>query len=175
MSDPYIGEIRIVGFSFAPYRWALCDGQTIPISQNPALFSILGTTYGGNGTTTFGLPDLRGRAPLHQGQAPGGSSFVLGETGGSTSVTLLTTQLPSHNHPILADDTGGGLLAPTANTWGQPASRTPAALYSDATPNSAMSSAALGATGSGGAHNNLSPYLAMYFAICMQGVFPARN
>ena len=175
MSEPFIAEIRIVPYNFAPRGWAFCNGQIMSIAQNTALFSLLGTTYGGNGTTNFALPNLQDRAPLHWGTGPGLSPRTLGETGGSAAVTLIGSQLPAHTHSMLADPTGGGLASPAGNTWGQPAARTPAPLYRNGSPNTAMSAAALGSTGGSQPHNNWSPFTALSFVIALQGIYPARN
>ena len=115
MSEPFLGEIRMFGGNFAPSGWAMCNGQILPIAQNAALFSILGTSFGGNGTSTFGLPDLRGRAPVHQGQGPGLTTYILGELTGSENVTILQTQMPIHNHMVNADGQGGGKTTPAGN------------------------------------------------------------
>src|SRR5579871_6110761 len=115
MSQPYVGEIRLVGFNFAPVGWALCNGQLLPISQNPTLFQLIGTTYGGDGQSTFALPQLQGRVPIHQGQGSGLSSYVLGQLSGSETVTLTTQQIPAHNHPLLAVPYGTVTSDPTNN------------------------------------------------------------
>src|SRR5262245_2996958 len=141
MSQPYIGEIRMVGFNFAPLGWALCNGQLLAISQNTALFSLLGTTYGGNGQTTFALPDLRGRIPIHQGQGPGLSNRVLGEVGGQESVALTSQQMPAHTHALLASPSPGTTISPVGSTW---ASSPSLAAYADpAAINTAMSAQSL--------------------------------
>lgn len=175
MSSPFVGEIRIFGFNFAPTGWALCDGQLLPISQNTALFSLLGTYYGGDGKSTFGLPDLQGRAPLGQGQGPGLSDYIIGEEGGSASVTLIQTEMPAHNHQTMAisgsDQTAPG---PTV-TWGSLAGRNPPPLYAAANPDVQMGPLAMGITGSSFPHNNYQPLLVLNFCIAMQGVFPARG
>lgn len=175
MSQPFVAEIKIVPYNFAPRGWAFCNGQIMAISQNTALFSLLGTTYGGNGTTNFALPNLQNRAPLHWGQGPGLSSRSLGEMGGSASVTLAVTELPTHTHSMLADPAGGGLAGPAGNTWGQPAARTPAPLYRSGAPNAAMLAGALAPAGGSQPHNNWSPFTALNFVIALQGVFPSRN
>ena len=172
MADPFVAEIRIFPFNFAPKGWAWCDGQLLPLSQNTALFSLLGTTYGGNGKSNFALPDLQGRAPMHPGQGPGLSLHDLGETGGSETVTLLESEIPSHTHALrasveigedsapggeaLAKSTGGNLYFPTATNLVQ------------------MSPNALAPAGGDAPHNNMMPYLTFYFCIALQGVFPPR-
>ncbi|WP_134740195.1 tail fiber protein [Nocardioides sp. 503] len=174
MSDPFIAEIRIFPFSFAPKGWAWCDGQLLPVSQNTALFALLGTTYGGNGASTFALPDLRARAPMHPGQGPGLTARDLGESGGTDAVTLLPSQLPSHAHAMSADASGrADLQTPgtdrvLARSSGGTAYRSPP---SDLTP---MAEESMGPVGSDQPHNNLQPYLTVYFNIALQGVFPTR-
>ena len=178
MSEPFIAEIRMVGFNFPPKGWATCNGQLLAISQNTALFSILGTTYGGNGQTTFALPDLRGRVALHMGQGPGLSPYDEGQIGGEESHTLLTSELPLHNH-------GGAPVANSAvGTSATIAGNVPATpggvnarfakMYSTAAAN-ATNNTALAAVGSGLPHNNLMPYLAINYIVALQGVFPPRN
>src|SRR4029450_245600 len=130
MTDPFVAEIRMVGFNFAPTGWAQCNGQLLPISQNTALFSLLGTSYGGDGKSTFGLPNLEGSAPMHQGQGAGLSDRFLGESSGTPTVTLIQTETPAHTHPAKADGSGGGnQSAPNGNTWSGLAGRTPPSLY----------------------------------------------
>ncbi len=173
MADPFIAEIRIFPFNFAPRGWAWCDGQLLPIAQNTALFSLLGTTYGGNGQTTFALPNMQGRAPLQPGQGPGLSLRLLGQVGGTETVTLLQTEMPDHTHNLMAQSTPlGGTTNPTDNSFNRPASGN---LYSDATANLVqLSDAALATTGTDQPHNNMMPYLTFYFCIALQGVFPPR-
>ncbi|HSM88281.1 MAG TPA: tail fiber protein [Candidatus Limnocylindrales bacterium] len=178
MADQFLSEIRIFGGNFAPAGWALCNGQLMPISQNTALFSLLGTTYGGDGRSTFALPNLQGSAPLGAGQGPGLSLRSLGETGGEKTVTLLATEMPSHTHIAQADPSGGGSAVPTNNTWGASGGRgRPGAPYapSSAGSNVQMSANATAVTGSGLPHNNMPPYLCMTFIIALQGIFPPRN
>lgn len=176
MADPYVGEIRIVGFNFAPQGWALCNGQILPISQYTALFSLLGTTYGGDGRSNFALPNMQGNAPMHWGEGPGLSPYDLGETGGEPSVTLTTNQIPAHSHtlnggnlPATAQTPSGGLLAvPVVNPRF-------ADLYSSAPGNAQADPAAISPAGSSHSHNNMQPYLTMNFIIALQGVFPPRQ
>jgi microcystin-dependent protein len=175
MSEAFVAEIRIFAFNFAPRGWAFCNGQLLPIAQNTALFSLLGTTYGGNGQTNFGLPNLQGMAPMHPGQGPGLTARQLGEQGGSQAVTLLGSQLPAHTHQARANTGTAGQAGPGGNVPASLAGRTPPPLYQSSAPNAAMSAQALTATGGGGPHNNLQPYLVLNFCIAMQGVFPARN
>lgn len=172
--DPFVAEIRIFPFNFAPRGWAWCDGQLLPLSQNTALFSLLGTTYGGNGKSNFALPDLQGRAPMHPGQGPGLSLHDLGETGGSETVTLLESEIPSHSHALRCSSDDGDLKAPSGNRV--LARSIPGTLYS--TSNSglqAMADVALAPAGGDQPHNNLQPYLTFYFCIALQGVFPPRG
>ncbi len=174
MADPFVAEIRIFPFNFAPKGWAFCDGQLLPISQNTALFSLLGTTYGGDGKSTFALPDLQGSAPLFWGQGQGLSLYDLGQIGGSDTVTLLQTEIPAHTHGMGAQTVPlGGVVAPTGNTLSKPASGN---LYNIAGPQLAtMAPQTLSPTGGSLPHNNLMPYLTLNFCIALQGVFPARN
>ncbi len=175
MADPFVAEIRIFPFNFAPRGWAFCDGQLLPLSQNTALFSLLGTTYGGNGNSNFALPDLQGRAPMHPGQGPGLSLHDLGETGGSETVTLLESEIPSHTHREMAysgDAADSRTPGPNASL-GVPS---PGNLYDvTATPLSQMHPSAIAATGGDQPHNNLQPYLTFNFCIALQGVFPPRT
>lgn len=175
MADPFVAEIRIFPFNFAPTGWAWCDGQLLPISQNTALFSLLGTTYGGNGQSTFALPNLQGSAPMHPGQGPGLSLHDLGETGGSETVTLLESEIPSHSHAIRANDGDGLFPTPTNRVSSGPGADRDLFWYKDGAPNAVMSPAASGITGSSFPHNNMQPYLTFYFCIALQGVFPPRT
>ncbi len=174
MSESFIGEIRIFGFNFAPRNWAMCNGQLLPIQQNTALFSILGTTYGGNGTTNFALPNLQGRAPIHQGQGPGLTQRFLGEEGGTTNVTLSNTGLPMHTH-FSANTGAGNQSSPTNHSWAAAkALRQTVNLYSS-TSNATISPGSPSLAGGNQPHNNLSPYLVLNFCIGLFGVFPSRN
>ena len=174
MATPFVGQINIFAFNFAPRGFAACDGQLLSISQNTALFSILGTTYGGNGTTNFALPNLQAQVPVHAGQGTGLSSYVLGQTAGVPNVTLTTGQLPSHNHGVGADATSG-LTSPANAVWGTGGRGKPSAYSTTSSPSAALSSSALASTGGGEPHNNLSPFLGLMFCIALQGIFPARN
>jgi microcystin-dependent protein len=173
MADPFVAEIRVVGFNFAPLGWATCDGQLMPISQNTALFSLLGTTYGGDGKSTFALPDLQGRAPMHPGQGAGLSLRDLGEEGGTETVTLLQNEMPVHTHALSANalPASASLAAPT-----QGLGRSVGGSAYKASPpaTAAMSPQAVGLTGGDSPHNNLMPYLTLNYIIALQGVFPAR-
>lgn len=170
MSSTFIGEIRAFGFTFAPRGWALCNGQLMSIAQNTALFSLLGTTYGGNGQTTFGLPDLRGRAALHFGQGPGLSARSQGEVSGTESHTLLSTELPAHNHAVSQPTSSG------EKTTNRPAGAVPArgGAYSTGTPDGS-SALTVGPAGGSQPHNNMQPYLVVNYCIALQGIFPSRN
>jgi len=172
MADPFVAEIRIFPFNFAPKGWAWCDGQLLPISQNTALFSLLGTTYGGDGKSNFALPDLQGRAPMHPGQGPGLSLHDLGETGGSDTVTLLESEIPSHSHGFsvsqgdASEQTPVGQRLATGIGIGQ---------YGAVASLTQLSPQMLAPVGGDQPHNNLMPYLTFYFCIALQGVFPPRG
>lgn len=174
MADPFVAEIRIFPFNFAPRGWAWCDGQLMPLSQNTALFSLLGTTYGGNGKSNFALPNLQGSAPMFWGQGPGLSLHDIGETGGSETVSLLESEIPAHSHSPRASSDDGDLKAPTNNrVLGR---STNGFLYQNSPPGiQPMSDNALAPAGGDAPHNNLQPYLTFYFCIALQGVFPPRG
>ena len=174
MSNPFLAEIRIFTGNFAPKGWAFCDGQLMPISQNTALFSLLGTTYGGNGTSNFALPNLQGCAPMQAGQGPGLSLRDLGETGGEQSVTLLETELPSHSHGVQAS-TGSDQATPANNAWAS-GQRGGGSLYDSSGTNTVqMSPFATSIAGGSQPHNNMPPFLGLTFILALQGVFPARS
>jgi len=168
MSEPFLSEIKLVSFNFAPKGWALCNGQFLPINQNQALFSLLGTTYGGNGQTTFALPNLRGRVPIHMG-----NGHTLGEAAGSTAVTINIQQLPTHLHALQASSdvnaatstplAANTVLAPALNLYGDPNNLTP------------LLPASVSSVGGSQAHTNMMPYLVLNFIIALQGIFPSRN
>jgi microcystin-dependent protein len=173
MADPFVAEIRIFPFNFAPRGWAWCDGQLLPLSQNTALFSLLGTTYGGNGKSNFALPDLQGRAPMHPGQGPGLSLHDLGETGGSETVTLLESEIPSHAHALRASSSPADNPGPAGNSFARvPSGATP---YTTTATLVSMAPESLAPAGGDQPHNNLQPYLTFYFCIALQGVFPPRG
>lgn len=173
MDNPYIGSIVLFCGNFAPRGWALCNGQLLSIAQYSALFSILGTTYGGDGQRTFGLPDLRGRVPIHPGQGPGLSAYVLGEVGGTETTTLTIPNMPAHSHMLNGDNGGSGKEYPGPNhVIG--ASVTDK-MYSVNAPNVNMNPASIGVTGAGLPFSNLEPYLCINFIIALQGIFPSRN
>lgn len=173
MSDPFVAEIRIFAFNFPPTGWAFCNGQLMPISQNTALFSLLGTTYGGDGKSTFALPDLQDNAVMHHGQGPGLSLRDLGEIGGASSVTLLQSEIPSHTHQYQAADVAADSPIPTGALLAAPSSDN---LYApNGSPLVALSPTALAVSGSGLPHNNMQPSLVLNFCIAMQGIFPPRS
>jgi microcystin-dependent protein len=175
MADPFLAEIRIFPFNFAPKGWAWCNGQLLPLSQNTALFSLLGTTYGGDGKSTFALPNLQGRGPMHPGQGPGLSLHDLGETGGSETVTLLAAEIPIHSHALQGTQGIANQNSPSGLLFGRP--------FGGGSPYTApagavivsMSDQALAPAGGDQPHNNLMPYLTFYFNIALQGVFPPRS
>ena len=174
MSEPFIGEIRIFGFNFAPRGWALCDGQLLPISQNSALFSLLGTIYGGDGRTTFALPDLRGRAALHFGNGPGLTSRSIGQKFGSEEHTLTVDQLPSHTHQPRAVAGDGNTNVASGSVWSKDAGVS-SATYSTHAPDADMSADAIANTGGGRSFDNMQPFLVVNFCIALFGIFPPRN
>ncbi|MEP7011300.1 MAG: tail fiber protein [Acidobacteriota bacterium] len=172
--DPFVAEIRIFPFNFAPKGWAWCDGQLLPLSQNTALFSLLGTTYGGDGKSNFALPDLQGRAPMHPGQGPGLSLHDLGETGGSETVSLLESEIPSHSHPLMSLGAPGNRTSAASNSFARPAAGNGYVPPAGA-PLVPMSDQGLPPAGGDQPHNNLQPYLTFYFNIALQGVYPPRT
>lgn len=165
MGEAFLGEIKIVGFAQAPKGWALCNGQFLPINQNQALFALLGTTYGGNGQTTFALPDLRAKVPIHVG-----NGHTLGEAGGSEAVTISISQLPAHTHAVTASNAVADSPSAGSNFWGSGGQQ----IYSD-TINTAMAPAILNNVGGSQPHENRCPYLVVSFIICLIGVFPSRD
>lgn len=169
MSEPFLAEVRIVGFNFAPRGWALCDGQILPINQNQSLYSLLGTTYGGDGRTTFALPDLRGRTPIHVGRSNGGGSHTLGQKSGEETHTLSAAEMPDHDHPLHAVNATG--------TGNNPSGWLPAVSLSNVylAPQNLVNMAGVLNVGGGQAHNNMQPSLALNFCIALQGLFPSRN
>lgn len=172
MADPFLAEIRIFAFNFAPRGWAWCNGQLMPLSQNTALFALLGTTYGGNGLSNFALPDLQGAAPMHPGQGNGLSNHSLGETGGVENVTLLTSEMPAHSHTMSADiiDLADTSTPGPAAVYAQSASGT---LY-QSSADTQLAPTALATAGGSQPHNNMQPYLTCNFNIALQGVYPSR-
>ena len=178
--DPFIGEIRMFGGSFAPNGWALCNGQLLSISQNSALFSILGTSFGGNGSTTFGLPDLQGRVPLHWGQGATLSSYNLGDKAGTEAITLSQNQMPGHSHAVNASNVAATASTAVGNLPATPAAahgQTPASIYGAAAVGTVgpMGPTMIAATGGGLPHANIQPYLALSFIIALVGIYPSRG
>ena len=174
MSSPFVAEIRMFGGNFAPLGWATCDGQLLPISQNTALFSLLGTFYGGDGKSTFALPNLEGSAPMHQGQGPGLTDRFVGETSGVPSVTLLQTEMPLHSHALESHTAHLGSIPSPGPTLGIAKSAGGSA-FSGSNPNVQMAFQSLGVAGSSFPHNNMQAYLCVTIIIAMQGVFPPRG
>lgn len=174
MADPFVGEIRVFPFTFAPKGWALCNGQLLPISQNTALFSLLGTFYGGDGRSTFALPNLQGSVPVNAGQGPGLSPRFVGETGGSSTVTLITSEMPAHNHAVNASASEAGSRSPAGELFANQSGGVNSYATSGgaATP---MAAQAVTPAGGGLPHNNMAPFLAFNFCIALQGVFPPRS
>ena len=167
MAQPYVGEIRMFAGNFAPAGWMFCEGQLLPISEYETLFNLIGTTYGGNGQSTFALPDLRGRVPLHQG-----NGFTLAETGGAEEITLTVSQIPAHSHPFLASTNNAATANASNNVLAQTPSYTP---YIQASPNSSLSPASIGSVGGSQPHNNFQPYLCVDFIISLFGIFPSQT
>jgi microcystin-dependent protein len=165
MAQPYVGEIRMFAGNFAPAGWMFCEGQLLPISENETLFQLIGTTYGGDGQSTFALPDLRGRIPIHQG-----NGFILAETGGAEEITLTVSQIPAHSHPLLASADTNNTVNPQGNVLGAPLSATP---YFAASPATSLSPSAAGSVGGSQPHNNFQPYLCVDFIISLFGIFPS--
>lgn len=163
MSTPFLGEIKLISWNFAPQGWAFCNGQLLPINQNQALFSLFGTTYGGDGRVNFGLPDLRGRTPIHFG-----AGFTQGEKGGETAHTVNISELPAHTHAPTANSAAATVGVTTNNFWSATGS------YA-ANPDGAMNPASLTATGGSQPHNNMQPYLVINFIVALQGIFPSQN
>jgi microcystin-dependent protein len=174
MSDPFVAEIRIYPFNFAPKGWAFCNGQLLPISQNTALFSLLGTTYGGDGKSNFALPNMQGNAPMHPGQGPGLSLHDLGEQGGSDTVSLLQSEIPSHSHTVLsvAGNFDANTNIPTGNAFAKASQGNP---YVPPASFMNLSPMTIGPAGGNQPHNNLMPYLTLNFCIALQGIFPPRT
>ncbi len=173
MSEPFVAEIKMFSFDFPPRGWAQCNGQLLPINQNQALFSLIGTTYGGNGQTTFALPNLQGRTPIHWGSGPGLPTVSLGEVSGTETVTLLSSQIPQHNHPISASSANPSATSPNGSflsTFATDNVYTPGA-----SANGVMSPSTVAGAGGNQPHNNLQPYLVVNFSIALVGIFPSRN
>lgn len=166
MGQPFIGEIRMVGFNFAPAGWAFCDGQLMAIAQNDTLFQLIGTTYGGDGQETFALPDLRGRIPIHQS-----SSFIIGQLAGTETVTLTTNQIPAHSHPAQCKSGPGDNASPSGNVWAGSGQ----SIYTNAAPTVNMNPAASGTAGGNQPHENMMPFLVISYIISLFGVFPTQS
>jgi microcystin-dependent protein len=169
MSEPFLGQLLLVPYTFAPSNWQFCAGQTLSISQYTALFSLLGTNYGGNGTTNFMLPDLRGRVPVGAGNGPGLQVYVIGETGGVETNVLSSTNLPSHTHSLMASNAPAGVAEPAANTLAK------GTFYTSSAPGVQMSTGSVGLTGSSLPVENRQPFLVLNWVIAMNGIFPSRN
>jgi microcystin-dependent protein len=170
MSDQYIGEVRLVGFSFAPVDWAFCNGAVQSIAQNEALFNLIGTIYGGDGVQTFNLPDLQGRIPIHQGTSTTGTTYVIGQTGGVENVTLNLNQYPSHDHSLMASTNTSGSNTPANNVVNQGLT-----VYSTSAPVNPMLPAMVGSSGGNQPHKNLQPYVALNWIISLYGIYPTQN
>ncbi len=171
MSTQYIGEIRIFAGNFAPVDWAFCNGALLPISDYEALYNLIGTTYGGDGQSTFALPNLQSRIPIHQGADGSGNTYVIGQSGGVESVTLATSQLPAHTHALLANSGTGTQSSPSGRTYAASSLE----MFSPVAPSTALSSQALGSAGGGQPHENRIPFLAINFIIALFGVFPSPS
>jgi len=174
MAEPFIGQIIMTGFNFAPRSYALCNGQLLSIAQNTALFSLLGTQYGGDGRVTFGLPDLRGRVPVHQGQGPGLTSRTMGEMSGEETHTLINTEMPMHNHLLMTTNVAGALPSPNGNFLAA-SSDANVALFRPTADGSTLNPQSIGLAGGSQPHNNMQPYLVISFSIALEGIFPSRN
>ncbi|WHU04198.1 MULTISPECIES: phage tail protein [unclassified Sphingomonas] len=172
MAQPYVGELRIFAGNFAPAGWMFCEGQLIPISENETLFNLIGTTYGGDGQSTFALPDLRGRLAIHQGTGSSGTNYTLAETGGAEEVTLSINQIPAHSHPLLGASGNGTQANPKNNVL---ASSTLVKLYSGEAADTAMSATSITSIGGSQPHTNFQPYLCLNYIISLFGIFPSQN
>ncbi len=173
MAEPFLGEIRTFAGTFAPAGWALCQGQLVAIAENSALFALIGTTYGGDGQTTFGLPDLAGRIPIHQGTGPGMTPRAMGEAGGSETVTLSAQQMATHSHAAIGSAAGANQPSPVGNFWSTDPGGNTAAYSSVA--GSQMAGSAIGNTGAGQPHDNVQPFLAINYIIALEGIFPSQT
>ena len=173
MAEPFIGQIQAFGFNFAPKGWAFCNGQIMSIAQNSALFALIGTMYGGDGTTTFALPDLRGRVALNQGQGPGLSSYAIGQISGQETVTLLQTEMPTHSHIVNGYSDTGNDLVPTGSVPAIPSNGDN--IYYTGSPNTQMNSQMIGIAGGSQPHENRQPFLVLNWCIALVGIFPSRN
>ncbi len=175
MAEPFIGQIIMTGFNFAPRGYATCDGQLLSIAQNTALFSLLGTTFGGDGQVTFGLPDLRGRVGIHQGQGPGLTNRTMGEASGTETVTLISSQMPMHNHLMATTNVSGALGTPNGNFIAASSAPGTAVMFRPTSDGSTLNPQSIGLAGGNQPHNNMQPYLVISFSIALEGIFPSRN
>jgi microcystin-dependent protein len=175
MAEPFIGQIITTGFNFAPRGYATCDGQILSIAQNTALFSLLGTTFGGNGQTTFALPDLRGRVPVHQGQGPGLTNRTMGEASGEETHTLISTEMPMHNHLFNTTNVAGAVGTPNGNFLAASSDPSVSSFYRPTSDGSTLNPQSIGLAGGSQPHNNMQPYLVISFSIALEGIFPSRN
>ncbi|RMH16215.1 MAG: phage tail protein [Acidobacteria bacterium] len=175
MSEPFLAEIRIFAGNFAPRGWAFCNGQLLPIAQNTALFSLIGTTYGGDGRTTTALPNLKGRAPMHPGRGPGLTARRLGQRGGTESITLTEAQMPSHTHTVRASAVPGNNLEPVGHWISRGAPPTPLNVFAPPSSTVPMNAGIVGNAGGSQPHNNMQPFLAMNFIIALVGLYPSRG
>ena len=177
MAQPYVGEIRMFAGNFPPNGWMFCDGQLLPISENETLFQLIGTTYGGDGQTTFALPDFRGRVAVGTGQGPGLPTITLGEMAGEPTHTLISTEMPLHNHTLGANANFANIANPNGSTLaiGQSANGDAVSMYINQAPNNALNAQSIGLAGGSQPHNNMQPYLGMNYIICVSGIFPSRN
>lgn len=174
MAEPFLGQIIEAGWSFAAQGYATCDGQLMSIAQNNALFALLGTTFGGDGIQTFGLPDLRGRIPIHMGQGPGLTNRVIGEQSGTETVTLITSQMPMHSHLATGSSADANKTSPGGNTWANEGTGS-LNLFVNSAPNATMNPQTIGMSGGNQPHENMQPYLVNNFLIALEGIFPSRN
>jgi microcystin-dependent protein len=171
VAQPYVGEIRMFAGNFAPAGWMFCEGQLLPISENETLFQLIGTTYGGDGESTFALPDMRGRLPIHQGAGPSGTTYILAETGGVESVTLTTPQIAAHSHPLIATDSPATASVPGNNLTASASKR----YYVSPSTTAPMAAATMSPTGGSQPHNNFQPYLCVNYIISLFGIFPSQT
>jgi microcystin-dependent protein len=175
MAQPFIGQIIAVGFNFAPVGWLLCDGSLHPIAQFDVLFNLIGTTYGGDGTSTFAVPDLRGRVAINQGQGPGLSNYVMGQIAGSENVTLIANQVGAHTHALMASSQVGSTITPGATVALAQNAQTLIEMYGTTAPNTSLAPSAIGIAGTPGPHENRQPVLTINYIICYQGIYPSQS
>jgi microcystin-dependent protein len=175
MAQPYIGQIISVGFNFAPVGWMLCQGQTLPIAENQALYALIGTTYGGDGVNTFALPNLCGRVAVNQGQAPGLSPYVMGQSAGAENATLTASQVGSHTHPLMASTQSGSSNTPASTTALAQNAQTEVNMYSSAAPNTTLAPSSISSVGNSVPHENRQPFLTINYIIAVDGIFPSQN